>query len=266
MREYFPLWRALPKLCIAASFTAEIFLLILGEKRSAIVLEDAGRRLTAHFSGASLLVALILLFVVIAGLGLFILDICSALLQRVVEVLRQRLPYRGPLAWLSKLDEDPFAIALRVFKERRSYYLDFLSLKSSAMNLENLDKRAEIDSFVKLVGAHLDGATPVDIEAINFYGMLAQDRRAIEIVAGEISSLINLVIVLLLFPAVLWPLCGLGYELLGTGAALAAAFFLLQEIRSRKLILGRILLAGHLDFFCVAEGAEVSDREGEPIL
>jgi hypothetical protein len=134
------------------------------------------------------------------------------------------------------------------------------------MGVKTFDKSEEIRKFGLLVKPHIQSATPSDLESISIYGMLAQERRSIEIISDDIQMLENLIIVILIAPFILRHLLDRPAELLIISAAIITALLLLLEIADRKLFLGGYLLAAYLDYFVVNEGAEVADREGEPII
>jgi len=267
VKEYFLIWRALPKLFIGVVFILELFAVLFGKRRLESFLEVSKHSLTSLFSGATLLVAAVLLFMIIAGMGLFLLDTFSAFIRRAAKMASPLFPRSwAACAVLRKLFLDPYALALGIFRDRGSFYLDYMSLKSTSGGVENLVKSTEIKGFAVLVDSHLKSAKPADIESISFYGMLGQDRRAVEIIADDIQMLESLVVILLFAPVVLWPILDTPVELLNIGVALGAGLLLLAEIADRRLFLGGVLLASYLDYFVVHEGAEVADREGEPVL
>ncbi|HEV7506205.1 MAG TPA: hypothetical protein VGS07_14960 [Thermoanaerobaculia bacterium] len=267
MREYVLIWRALPKFCIGTAFAVELLVALFGRGSLVSLLEAAKSITKALFSGATLLIALILLLVIVAGLGLLLLDVLSTLIRRAVKKASLLLP-RGWLVSVAfgKLISNPYTIAMEIFKDRGEFYLDYLSLKSTSVGLENLEKSTEIRGYTSLVNLHLKNARPTDIESMNFYGMLEQDRRVIEIILDEIQMLENLVIVLLLAPILLRSIFDTPAELLSMSIGLGAGFLLLPEIADRKLFLGGVLLTSYLDYFVIHEGVEVADREGEPRL
>src|ERR1700761_8841760 len=113
MQDYLPAWRALPKLFTAATFVLEVLLLVLGRRETVAQLKLLGHLLTAHFAGAALLVALVLLTFLVAGVGSFLLELGKALLSGPVQLLCRALSRRWrALSLLASLGSEPFAIAL----------------------------------------------------------------------------------------------------------------------------------------------------------
>jgi hypothetical protein len=267
MREYFLIWRALPKFCIGIAFAVELLVAVFGRRRLESLLEASKQSFTSHLSGATLLVALVIVLVVVAGIGLFLLDVLLGLIRRAAKMASLSLPksWAVPIAF-KDLFSNPYTIALRIFKDRGTFYLDFISLKSTAMGVETLDKSSEIRSLAKLVSLHIMSARSSDIESINFYGLLGQERRAVEIILDDIQMLESLIVVLLLTPIVLWPIFDMPAELLSIFIAIGVGLVLVPEILDKKLFLGGVLLAGYLDSFVVDEGADIADREGELVL
>jgi hypothetical protein len=222
-----------------------------------------------HFSGATLLVAVILLIGVITGLGLFLLRVASAVARVSGRVALRLLPRRlkkRPLP-LRELFEAPYKTAIRIFQERSDFYLKSYELKSAAFAIESLGKIPEINQHWMSVRDHLIAGRQEEVEATNFYSMLGQDRRAYEIIDGEIQSLEDFIIVLLLMPAALALLGIEGWHWIAVLlVVLSTAALLLPEIANRRRFLASFVLAAYLDLFTVHKGADVSDREGEPYL
>lgn len=269
MKEYLLIWRALPKLLVGCMFPLELALLIFGRKTFAVVSTSVRDSLMRHFSGATLLVAVILLIVVLAGFGLFLLRVVSAVARASGRAALRFLPGRfkgGPLP-LKDLFESPYKAAVRIFQERGDFYLKTYELKSAAFAVESLGKLSEIGQHWEAVKTYLVAAKHEDVEAVNFYSMLGQDRRTYEIIDSEIQTLEYFIVVSLLVPAMPF--------LLGIGGwrwitilvvVLFTATLLLPEIANRRRFLASFVLSSYLDLFTVHEGADVADREGEPYL
>jgi hypothetical protein len=266
MREYLLVWRALPKLLVGIFFLAEVLLLIFGESASLSGGEMITRRLSTSFSGATLLLAVILVAGIAASLGLFLLTVASAATRSIAKLALRLMPARRRIGSLPlrELFENPYAIALRRFREKADFYLQFHELKSSSFSTDALGKISEIRTHYAAVRGHLLSGNYEAVEAINYFGLLGQDRRAYEIVEDEIQALENFVVTLLLMPASLL--------VVGVGGAMLAAILsilvilslaILPEIARRKCFLAIFLLTAYMDNFTVSEGADVADREGE---
>ena len=182
-----------------------------------------------------------------------------------MRLLPRRLKKR-PLP-LRELFEAPYKTAIRIFQERSDFYLKSYELKSAAFAIESLGKIPEINQHWMSVRDHLIAGRQEEVEATNFYSMLGQDRRAYEIIDGEIQSLEDFIIVLLLMPAALALLGIEGWHWIAVLlVVLSTAALLLPEIANRRRFLASFVLAAYLDLFTVHKGADVSDREGEPYL
>src|SRR5436853_6385339 len=116
MREYLLIWRALPKLLVGCTFPLELALLIFGRKRFAVVSASVLDSLVKHFSGATLLVAVILLVGIITGLGLFLLRVASAVARAGGRAVLSFLPgrFKGRPLPLKDLFEGPYKAAIRI--------------------------------------------------------------------------------------------------------------------------------------------------------
>jgi hypothetical protein len=266
MREYLLVWRALPKLLVGSIFLAEVSLLVFGRSASVSGSEMIMRRLTTYFSGATLLVAVVLASGVAAGLGLFLLQVASAAARTAAKLAVRLVPARrrSGLLPLRELFENPYAIALRRFRERTDFYLQFHELKSSSFSTDALGKIDEIKVHYAAVSSHLLSASYEDVESVNYFGLLGQDRRAYEIVEDEIQALENFVVVLLLVPISLLLVGVRGVVvIISVFAILALSLAILPAIARRKSFLASFLLTAYMDNFTVSEGADVADREGE---
>lgn len=192
MREYLLVWRAFPKLLIGTVFLAELSLLIFGDK-AMISLEIAMRKLFTNFSGATLLLTIVLAFGVAASLGLFVLQVASAAARTAARFALRLVPVRlrTSSSFLRDFFESPYAMALRRFQEEADFYSQFCELKSASFSTDALGKMAEIRAHFSAVRSHLLSGHFEDIEAINYYGLLGQDRRTYEIAEGEIQALVS---------------------------------------------------------------------------
>ncbi len=266
MREYLLVWRALPKLLVGSIFLAEVLLFIFGESASVAGVEIIMRRLSTYFSGATLLLVVVLAAGVAASLGLFLLTVASAVARTAAKLALRLLPARRRSNFLPlrELFENPYAIALRRFREKADFYLQFHELKSSSFSTEALGKISEIKTHYAAVRSHLLSGNYEDVESINYFGLLGQDRRAYEIAEDEVQALENFVVVLLLMPASLLLIGVRSLALIISASTLVAlSLAILPDIARRKCFLASFLLTAYMDNFTVSEGADVADREGE---
>ena len=269
MRDYLLVWRALPKLLIGSFFLVELTFLTFGGTRSIAAARIALQRLSEYFTGATLLIAILMLVGLTMGIGLFLLRGATVITRTIAKSVLRLIPVKGLArsVMLQDLFESPYTIALRTFRERGDYYLEFHELKSSAFGVEALEKIPDIKRFMATVHPHVSSGSPAEIEAININRMLGQDRRTYEIFKDEVSAMKNLFLAVVLTPSILLGVnIGNLTLIMITLGLLVLGFAILPAIARFKRFMAIFLLTAYLDNFTVYKGADIADREGEAFV
>jgi hypothetical protein len=267
MKEYILVWRFFPKLFLGALFVVEFFIVLTGTHKALDLLLMLFHILTTHFSGPTLLVAIVLMAAVIANIGVFGLALLSGLVGRVILRIFHRWLRNSTrnFNWIGNIIEPTANVAFQLYKRNVGFYAEFFRLKQLAT--VELKTRKQIIVFAKEVDTYVTSLpSPWEAEAIGYYTALTQVQKLLDRISDEVQTIWNLILVILLgVPSLIQLNITAIEKLLYTTLLLVFSLSLFPILIRRKRILAVLILCGFLDCFTLGV-ADVEDREGEPVL
>lgn len=270
MKDYFAIWRWLPRASVGLAFSILVVLALGGVQAVSLTAKAVSQFCTGFQSEFVTIFVVAFFFITISTLGFRLACILSSALgtiaRKVIDLfIRDHSASNSVLIDLVAPISD---IVERTYQANSEFYMSHYALKS--VGSEKLDQVDIIAAHFDKVREHAGAIRNWNLIYVQAYQeSLSQDQRKIEFMEEELGQDKSLVTVLIVaIPVILirmWALgCGLS---IGTGVTLLLLGIAgMPAYVNQKRRFAQILLASYFDIFTVAPLSDYSEREGEPKL
>jgi hypothetical protein len=245
----------------------ELCIILFGYIATFHTIAIAFNALATQFTGATLLVAVVMVLAVLANLGIFILALLSssfgALFLRSFRNLPK--PLTGKLSWVNDVINPIPNLALQMYKDNPDYYLEYQKLRSLAVSELTLNR--EMEPFIKSIKAHMSTIQNFsEAIALSYYQGLTQTQSLFDRIDDDLRTLWSVLVVMLMgIPSIFLLPVSISSRFIAIVLLVVISLSVLPILFRRKRFFAVMQIIGYIDSFSMGP-ADVEDREGEPIL